>query len=70
MTTPAQQEAGHRPQQSVALSPRVGALSSRLPLGSTGGRPPGQELGTHPLGGADPCHTATSQEPAENVFSL
>lgn len=56
--------------EGAALSPRMGAPSSRLSLGPSGGRSPGQELGTHPLGGADSCHTATSQEPAEDVFSL
>lgn len=50
---------------------RLGALTSGALLGvHSGGRSPGQELGTHPLGGTDPRDTASSQESAENVFSL
>lgn len=53
------------------VEPKVGHTSLMALLGvHSGGRPSGQELGTHPLGGADPRDTASSQESAENVFSL
>ncbi|EGW06472.1 hypothetical protein I79_004113 [Cricetulus griseus] len=59
-------------QERQEAEPKVGwytYLTALLGVYS-GGRSPGQELGTHLLGGADPCYTASSQESAENVFSL
>lgn len=53
------------------VEPKVGCTYLMALLGvHSGGRSPGQELRTHLLGGADPCNTASSQESAENVFSL
>lgn len=53
------------------VQPKVGCTYLMALLGvHSGGRSPGQELRTYLLGGADPCNTASSQESAENVFSL
>lgn len=58
-------------QERQGVEPKVGCTYLMALLGvHSGGRPPGQELRTHLLGGADPCNTASSQESAENVFSL
>lgn len=58
-------------QERQGVESKVGCTYLMALLGvHSGGRSPGQELRTHLLGGADPCNTASSQESAENVFSL